>query len=55
MPFSGNGDDSTFSQIVGSWYDGGYAGAWPWQHFDASQNLSLLQSFAASKGCPVEY
>jgi hypothetical protein len=55
MPFSGDGDNSTFSQILGSWYDGGYAGAWPWQFADASQNLGLLQSFATGKGCPAEY
>lgn len=55
MPFTGNGDDSTLSQILQAFYDGGYAGAWPWQHYDYGQNLGLLQSFATDKGCPVSY
>jgi len=55
MPFSGNGDDSTFATIVGAWYDGGYAGAWAWQHYDAGENLPLIKSFADEKGCTVEF
>lgn len=54
MPFSPDANTS-FGQILESWYSNGYAGAWAWQHFDASENLSLLDAFAEAKGCPVQY
>jgi hypothetical protein len=55
MPFSDGGDDVAFAQILGSWWDNGYAGAWAWEYADESQNLSLLQSFKSTKGCPAGF
>jgi hypothetical protein len=54
-PFSDGGDNAAFSDILGSWWDNGYAGAWAWQYADASQNLSLIQSFKTQKGCPAGF
>lgn len=56
MPLSPQGNDS-FSTIVNSWYDNGYAGAWAWQYYEADlrANLNLIKAFADSKGCTVSY
>jgi hypothetical protein len=54
-PFSDGGDNAAFSDILSSWWDNGYAGAWAWQYADASQNLSLIQSFKTQKGCPAGF
>ncbi len=55
MPFAESGDNSTFGQILESWWTNGYAGAWPWHHFEQSANLPLLKAFADSKGCPAKF
>jgi hypothetical protein len=55
MPFSDGGDNAAFADIVGSWWDHGYAGAWAWQFADERQNLSLIQSFKAQKGCQAGF
>jgi len=55
MPFSDGGDNVAFAQILSSWWDNGYAGAWAWQYADESQNLTLLQSFKTTKGCPAGF
>jgi hypothetical protein len=55
MPFA-DGDDATFSQVLGFWFDNGYAGAWPWQFAGGgASQLPLIQSFAAQKGCQVRF
>lgn len=55
MPFSSEGDNSTFQTIVSSWYDNGYAGAWSWQYNENASDLPLVQTFATGKGCQVTY
>jgi len=55
MPFADGGDNVAFDQILSAFWSGGYAGAWPWQHFDQKANLPLLQSFAAAKGCQARF
>jgi hypothetical protein len=55
MPFSDGGDNDAFAAILSSWWDSGYAGAWAWQFADASQNLSLIQTFKSEKGCPAGF
>jgi len=52
MPFDTN---DTFGQVLNSWWDNGYAGAWPWQFAEQSGNLSLINSFADDKGCPAGF
>lgn len=54
-PFSDGGDNAAFVDILGSWWDHGYAGAWAWQFADEGQNLSLIQSFKTQKGCPAGF
>ncbi|MFC1643033.1 endo-1,4-beta-glucanase [Myxococcota bacterium] len=56
-------DTPTFSDIVTSWYDNGYAGAWAWDYFSgciadppkSSVDMTLIQQFAADHGCSVTY
>jgi hypothetical protein len=55
MPFSDGGADATIGAILESWFVSGYAGAWPWQHFDKAANLPLLKTFADAKGCQVAF
>ena len=55
MPFSDGGDNTNFADVVGSWWDNGFAGAWAWQFADARQNISLIQSFKAQKGCQAGF
>lgn len=56
MPLADQSSDS-FSTIVSSWYDNGYAGAWAWQYIetDLRSNLNLIKAFADAKGCPVSF
>lgn len=54
-PFSSDGDNSTFNQILSSWYDNGYAGAWSWQYNENANDIGLVATFAESKGCSVDY
>jgi hypothetical protein len=54
MPFSDSNANDTFAAIMESWWTNGYAGAWPWQHYDQAANLPLLQAFATAKGCQAE-
>jgi hypothetical protein len=57
------GDTPSFETVVGSWYDSGYAGAWPWQYFDGcisrpgteGLDMTLISNFLAVKGCSVLY
>jgi hypothetical protein len=53
MPFSDRNANDTFAAIMESWWSNGYAGAWPWQHFDGAANLPLIKTFADAKGCQV--
>jgi len=55
MPFSDASDNSKFGDILESWYSHGYAGAWPWHHFEEAANLPLLKAFADSKGCQARF
>jgi hypothetical protein len=55
MPFADGGDNVAFEQILSTLWAGGYAGAWPWQHFDQTANLPLLESFATAKGCQATF
>ena len=52
MPFE-SGD--TYGQILGSWWDNGYAGAWAWQFIEQQSNLGLVKAFADEKGCPAGF
>jgi hypothetical protein len=54
MPFSDSNANDTFAAILESWWSNGYAGAWPWQHYDQMANLPLLKAFADAKGCPAQ-
>lgn len=58
MPFDGDGSSDSFSQIVNTWYDNGYAGAWAWSVTDQNSgvaNLPLIKSVADEKGCSVSF
>jgi hypothetical protein len=58
MPFSDGGNDASYANIVGSWYDNGYAGAWGWAYSDINSGpagLPLVKAFAESKGCSVTF
>jgi hypothetical protein len=55
MPFSDASNNVTFDQILSAFWSGGYAGAWPWQHFDQGANLPLLKSFADAKACQAKF
>jgi hypothetical protein len=55
MPFSDANDSVTLGAILESWWSTGYAGAWPWQHFDQAANLPLLKAFADAKGCQAKF
>ena len=55
MPFADGGENASLGQILLRWWDSGYAGAWPWQHFDQAANLPLLKAFADSKGCQAGF
>jgi hypothetical protein len=55
MPFSDGNDNTAFDQIVSQFFTAGYAGAWPWQHFDQKANLPLLKTFADAKGCQAKF
>jgi hypothetical protein len=55
MPFADGGSDATLGAILESWFTNGYAGAWPWQHFDKAANLPLLKTFADAKGCQAAF
>ncbi len=52
MPFE---NSTTFNQIVTSWFDNGYAGAWSWQYNENASNIGLIKTFADAKGCSVDY
>lgn len=60
-PFGG--PDPSFSTVLNSWFDAGYAGAWPWQYFDGcvsrpgteGLDLTMIGDFATDKGCPVSF
>jgi hypothetical protein len=54
MPFSDGGDNDSFAQIVGSWWDHGYAGAWAWQYNETPMS-TLIQTFKTSKGCQAGF
>jgi hypothetical protein len=53
----------SFATVMSSWYDAGYAGAWPWQYFDGcvalpgteGLDLTMIADFASAKGCSVSY
>ncbi len=55
--------DPSFETVMNSWYESGYAGAWPWQYFDGcvarpgteGLDLNMIGSFATDKGCSVSY
>lgn len=55
MPFTGDGDDSTLEQILSSWFESGFAGAWSWHFNENAGNLPLQQAFADARGCQVRY
>jgi hypothetical protein len=55
MPFDDASDNTSFANILDSFWTHGYAGAWPWQHFDQAANMPLLKAFADSKGCPAKF
>lgn len=58
MPFSDGDDNASFSTIVSSWFDNGYAGAWAWAYSDQTAgpgNLPLVKAVADSKGCEATF
>jgi hypothetical protein len=55
MPFSDGNNNDSLGTILESWWSNGYAGAWPWQHFDQAANLPLLKAFADAKGCEAKF
>lgn len=55
MPFSDGGDQATYADILASWWNDGYAGAWGWQYSEKKQNLPLIQAFKTAKGCPAGF
>lgn len=55
MPFSDGNNGDALATILESWWSNGYAGAWPWQHFDQAANLPLLAAFANAKGCQAGF
>jgi hypothetical protein len=54
MPFSDGGDNASIAQILESFWDDGYAGAWPWQ-YNEQPGSTLMQSFASTKGCAAGF
>ncbi|MBN2196408.1 MAG: hypothetical protein JW751_26590 [Polyangiaceae bacterium] len=52
MPFESN---DTFGEILSSWWETGYAGAWSWQFIEQQASLGLIQAFADEKGCPAGF
>ena len=54
MPFSDGGDNATYAQILESWWNDGYSGAWAWQ-YNETPNSPLIQAFKTSKGCPAGF
>ncbi len=46
---------ATFNEVVSSWYDNGYAGAWSWQYNENASDLGLVKEIATTKGCSVDY
>jgi hypothetical protein len=55
MPFSDGNNNDSLGTVLESWWSNGYAGAWPWQHFDQAANLPLLKAFADAKGCEAKF
>ena len=55
MPFGDGNSNDSLGTILESWWSNGYAGAWPWQHFDQAANLPLLKAFADAKGCEAKF
>jgi hypothetical protein len=55
MPFADGNSTDSLGTILESWWANGYAGAWPWQHFDQAANLPLLKAFADAKGCEAGF
>ena len=55
MPFSEGSNNASIGAILESWWSHGYAGAWPWHHFEEAKNLPLLKAFADSKGCQAKF
>lgn len=55
MPFADGSSTDSLGTILESWWANGYAGAWPWQHFDQAANLPLLKAFADTKGCEAGF
>lgn len=52
MPF---GSGPSYSDIVTSWYESGYAGAWSWQYNENAASLGLTEAFADAQGCSVRF
>jgi hypothetical protein len=52
MPFE---TGPTYADIVTSWYENGYAGAWSWQYNENAENLGLTKTFADAEGCSVRF
>lgn len=56
-------DTPSFQTVMTTWYDAGYAGAWPWQYFDGciskpgteGLDLTMIGDFAAAQGCSVRF
>jgi hypothetical protein len=59
MPFSDSGDQTPFGELLDTWYTNGYAGAWAWAYSDDSSagpdGLTMIKTFADSKGCSVAF
>ena len=53
----------SFDTVLSSWYDAGYAGAWPWQYYDGciakpgteGLDMTLIAAFAEKQGCSVRF
>jgi hypothetical protein len=56
-PFSAGNTNTTtpYATILNAWWSNGFAGAWGWDYNTESANMSLMQAFSTSKGCPAHF
>lgn len=54
MPFS-DSTDATYDEILSSWYQNGYGGAWAWQYIENQSSLGLIDAFSQKHSCETEF
>jgi hypothetical protein len=63
LPGPFDADTPTFSEVLGSWYSNGYAGAWAWDFYSGcgpnpptvAVDLRLIKGFADAHSCSVSF